>query len=78
VKLPASKDDEDCITNKEYGKNHTLYWNYVGLELNRLTHTVGGPQAGPPISARALGMLQLAIHDAFSQFILLPTTSLPF
>jgi vanadium chloroperoxidase len=65
VKLPASKDDEDSLTNEEYGKNYILYWNHVGLELNRLTHTVGGPQTGPPISARALGMLQLAIHDAF-------------
>jgi vanadium chloroperoxidase len=49
----------------EYKKNYILYWNQAGLELNRLTHSVGGPQTGPPISARALGMLQLAVHDAY-------------
>lgn len=46
-------------------ENPVLYWNYVGLELNRLTHSVMGPQNGPPLSARALGILHLAIHDAF-------------
>ncbi|KAF2675599.1 hypothetical protein K458DRAFT_425350 [Lentithecium fluviatile CBS 122367] len=49
----------------EWGKNYVLYWNQIGLDLNRLTHSVGGPQTGPPISARALGMLQLAVHDAY-------------
>ncbi|KAI9882962.1 MAG: polar growth protein [Watsoniomyces obsoletus] len=51
----------------EYNSNYVLYWNHVGLELNRLTHSVhgGGPQAGPPLSARALGILHLAINDAY-------------
>jgi vanadium chloroperoxidase len=57
----------------EYNTNYILYWNHVGLDLNRLTHTVGGPQTGPPISARALGMLHLAIHDAY--FALKPSLS---
>ncbi|KAJ5472589.1 hypothetical protein N7530_006590 [Penicillium desertorum] len=61
VVLPPNEEAED------YNSNYILYWNYVGLELNRLTHslTVSGPQNGPPISARALGMLHLAIHDAY-------------
>ncbi|CAM3489672.1 Phosphatase PAP2 family protein [Paracoccus nototheniae] len=42
-----------------------LYWNHVGLELNRITHSLGGPQGGPTLSARALGLLHLAMHDAY-------------
>ena len=49
----------------EYNSNYILYWNHAGLEFNRLTHSVNGPQTGPPISARALGILHLAIHDAY-------------
>ena len=48
----------------EYNLNYILYWNHVALELNRLTHSVAGPQTGPPASARALGILHLAINDA--------------
>jgi vanadium chloroperoxidase len=59
IDLPKVEEDD------EYNSNYILYWNHIGLELNRLTHTVKGPQSGPPISARALGMLQLAIHDAY-------------
>ncbi|KAI3093355.1 hypothetical protein CBS147333_10100 [Penicillium roqueforti] len=59
VVLPPNEEDE------VYNSNYILYWNYVGLELNRLTHSVTGPQNGPPISARALGILHLAIHDAY-------------
>jgi vanadium chloroperoxidase len=55
---------------QEYNSNYILYWNHVGLELNRLTHSLGAqsysaPQSGPPASARALGILHLAIHDAY-------------
>ena len=59
----------------EYNKNYILYWNHAGLDFNRLTHSVSvmGPQRGPPISARALGMLQLAIHDTY--FAIKPSTS---
>ncbi|WP_168217335.1 vanadium-dependent haloperoxidase [Paracoccus liaowanqingii] len=42
-----------------------LYWNHVGLEMNRITHSLGGPQGGPTLSARALGLLHLAMHDAY-------------
>ncbi|KAF2178929.1 acid phosphatase/Vanadium-dependent haloperoxidase [Zopfia rhizophila CBS 207.26] len=55
----------------EYNSNYILYWNHAGLEFNRLTHSVGGPQQGPPISARALGILHLAIHDTY--FCIKPT-----
>lgn len=42
-----------------------FYWNFVGLEMNRLTHSLNGPQTGPTMSSRALGLLHLAIHDAW-------------
>lgn len=43
-----------------------LYWNDVALEANRASHTNGaGEQTGPPLSARALGLVHLAVHDAF-------------
>jgi vanadium chloroperoxidase len=42
-----------------------LYWNHVGLEMNRITHSLGGPQTGPTMSSRALGLLHLAMHDAY-------------
>ncbi len=61
--------DENGDTNNEisedYNINYIFYWNHIGLEFNRLTHSLGGPQAGPPVSARALGLLHLAIHDAY-------------
>lgn len=49
----------------EFNSNYILYWNHAGLELNRLTHSVGGPQTGPVASARALAILHLAINDAY-------------
>jgi vanadium chloroperoxidase len=42
-----------------------LYWNHVGLEMNRITHSLGGPHTGPTMSSRALGLLHLAMHDAY-------------
>jgi vanadium chloroperoxidase len=43
-----------------------LYWNAVALEANRVSHTNGaGEQTGPPLSARALGIVHLAMYDAF-------------
>lgn len=51
--------------SSERNVNFILYWNHVGLDLNRLTHSVGGPQTGPPLSSRALAILHLAIHDAY-------------
>ncbi|KAE8389613.1 phosphatidic acid phosphatase type 2/haloperoxidase [Aspergillus alliaceus] len=35
VVLPPNEEDED------YNSNYIVYWNNVGLELNRLTHTLG-------------------------------------
>nr|CAA72344.1 vanadium chloroperoxidase [Alternaria didymospora]CAA72622.1 vanadium chloroperoxidase [Alternaria didymospora] len=59
VELPVVEEDA------EYNWNYILFWNNVGLELNRVTHTFGALKAGPPLSPRALGMLQLAVHDAY-------------
>lgn len=64
IQLPPTQELSD------YNQNYILYWNYVGLELNRLTHSLASlnqtcPQAGPPNSARCLAILHLAIHDAF-------------
>jgi membrane-associated phospholipid phosphatase len=44
-----------------------LYWNEVSLEANRESHTNGkGEQTGPTLSARALGIVHLAMYDAFA------------
>ncbi len=42
-----------------------FYWNHAGLEMNRATHSLSGPHGGPTMSSRALGLLHLAIHDAW-------------
>lgn len=49
----------------DLNKYPVFYWNHVGLEMNRITHSLGGPHGGPTMSSRALGLLQLAMHDAF-------------
>ncbi|ORY11210.1 phosphatidic acid phosphatase type 2/haloperoxidase [Clohesyomyces aquaticus] len=73
IPLPPVEEPEDLKNN------YILYWNAAGLDLNRLTHTVDGPNTGPPISARALGMLQLAVHDVYfainpsERFFIFPT-----
>jgi len=44
-----------------------LFWNEVALEANRVSHTNGkGEQTGPPLSARALAIVHLAMYDAFA------------
>lgn len=44
-----------------------LYWNEVALEANRESHTNGKQeQTGPSLSARALGIVHLAMYDAFA------------
>jgi vanadium chloroperoxidase len=44
-----------------------MYWNEVALEANRVSHTNGkGEQTGPPLSARALAIVHLAMYDAFA------------
>ena len=58
----------------EYNTNYVFYWNSVALDLNRLVTSIEGttnnpppaaPQNGPPSAARALGILHLAINDAY-------------
>lgn len=44
-----------------------LYWNAVALEANRVSHTNGkGEQVGPTHSARALGIVHLAMYEAYA------------
>jgi Vanadium chloroperoxidase N-terminal domain/PAP2 superfamily len=44
-----------------------LYWNEVALEANRVSHTNGkNEQTGPTLSSRALGIVHLAMYDAFA------------
>jgi len=50
---------------RNYGANYIFWWNNVALELNRLVHTIGGPMQGPPLSARALGVIHISMHDAY-------------
>ena len=58
----------------EFNSNYVFYWNSVALDLNRLVTSIEGttnnpppaaPQNGPPSAARALGILHLAINDAY-------------
>jgi hypothetical protein len=43
-----------------------LYWNAVGLEANRVSHSNGKEeQTGPTLSSRALAIMHLAMFDAF-------------
>jgi hypothetical protein len=54
-----------CI--KEEMMDAILYWNDVALEANRVSHTNGkSEQAGPPLSARALAIVHLAMYDAYA------------
>lgn len=44
-----------------------LLWNAVSLEADRVSHTNGrGEQTGPTLSARALAIVHLAMHDAYA------------
>lgn len=44
-----------------------LYWNAVALEANRESHTNGEKeQTGPTLSSRALGIVHLAMYDAYA------------
>jgi vanadium chloroperoxidase len=59
IPLPPTEESAD------FSRNYILHWNLAALDLNRVSHSVGGPQTGPPLSARTLGMVQLAVHDAY-------------
>jgi vanadium chloroperoxidase len=45
-----------------------LFWNAVALEANRVSHSdpAKGEQTGPPLSARALAIVHLAMYDAYA------------
>jgi hypothetical protein len=43
-----------------------LFWNEVALEANKVSHSNGkNEQTGPPLSARALAIVHIAMHDAY-------------
>ncbi len=45
-----------------------LFWNAVALEANRVSHSDPAKmeQTGPPLSARALAIVHLAMYDAYA------------
>jgi membrane-associated phospholipid phosphatase len=47
--------------------DQVLYWNAVALEANRISFTdkEKSEQGGPTLSSRALGIVHLAMHDAY-------------
>ncbi len=56
-----------------------LYWNAVALEANRVSHTNGeGEQTGPTLSSRALGIVHLAMYDAYAGIAKDPTDLPPY
>ncbi|KAI4190526.1 MAG: hypothetical protein LQ346_004902 [Caloplaca aetnensis] len=59
VVLPPSGEPAD------YNRNYILFWNDVALDLNRLDASLAGPQGGPVLGARVLGILHIAINDAY-------------
>lgn len=61
--LPDVSHDEPDFERKNAFP--IFYWNHVALEMNRVTHSLGGPQTGPTMSSRAIGLLHMATHDAF-------------
>ena len=57
-----------------------LIWNAVALEANRISHTERDKieQAGPPLSARALAIVHLAMYDAYASVKGNPPELLPY
>jgi hypothetical protein len=64
-----------------------LYWNDVALEANRIDFTIGSTsadptkrgkaeQGGPTLSSRALGIVHLAMYDAYAGIARKPTLPL--
>jgi len=50
-----------------------LYWNSVALKANQVSHTNGQKeQTGPPLSARALAIVHLAMYDAYQAICPIP------
>jgi hypothetical protein len=56
-----------------------LIWNDVALEANRVSHTDGSKeQNGPPLSARALAIVHLAMYDAYTGAVNDPAAFPPY
>lgn len=56
-----------------------LCWNSVALEANRVSHTNGkNEQTGPPLSARALGIVHLAMYEAYAGILRQPAVLPPY
>lgn len=54
-----------------------LFWNAVALEANRVAHSNGANESvGPVLSARALAIAHLAMHDAYFALAPVPGVSL--
>lgn len=70
ARLTQDSFDNEVINLLRFGGQQTdpiLLWNEVALEANRISHTNGkGEQAGPPLSARALAIVHLAMYDAYA------------
>ncbi|EXJ57235.1 hypothetical protein A1O7_07582 [Cladophialophora yegresii CBS 114405] len=75
MSLPVLPPVVEAGGTRNFKGNYVFYWNEVALDLVRLTHTVSGPQGGPPLTARFLGILHLAMHDAY--FAIYPYASHP-
>jgi len=58
--------------------NSILFWNGVALDANKESHSNGNREnTGPTLSARALALVHLAMHDAYFG-INTPTTFTPY
>lgn len=56
-----------------------LYWNEVALEANKVSHSNGkNEQTGPTLSSRALGIVHLAMYDAYAGSSGYPAGLLPY
>ncbi|KQN77353.1 vanadium-dependent haloperoxidase [Sphingomonas sp. Leaf62] len=75
LQLPDVSHDEPDFEHKNAFP--VFYWNHVALEMNRVTHSLGGPQTGPTMSSRAIGLLHMAMHDAFFATLKFGTGALP-
>lgn len=65
MSLPVLPPVVEVGKPRSFNANYVLLWNNVALDLVRLVHSLSGQQSGPPLTARALGILHLAIHDAY-------------
>ena len=75
----TSADTAAIMAGGSAADDAILYWNAVALEANRVSHTNGlGEQTGPTLSARALAIVHLAMHDAFAGILNDPTQLPPY